>query len=154
MATVDATMRAITYYGPSPTLDERIHEIDNLVQNAVGGVTPEARDKITTFFLVAHSIIEDHSAKLIYTEVFSEEAATDDAIDYLNSSVSQMHREKMLYSTGIIDGRFHADLQRVRGTRNRIAHTYGQPIVWNGDPKEEAIFGKETFDELYKICTE
>ena len=106
---------AIAYYRPDPSLEERYDEIDSDVQSATGAVPQDTRDKILNFFLVAHAIIEEHSAKLIWSEVLDSEAQTQKSLDYVTENMSQSHREDLLFASDIIDGSLYSQLQESRG---------------------------------------
>ena len=142
----------IEYYRPSPSLQERYDEIDSDVQNAAGAVPRDTRDKILNFFLVAHAIIEEHSAKLIWSEVFDTEAQTQESLAYVMEGMNQLHREDLLFGADVIDGSLYSKLQQVRGARNELAHTYGQPLTWDGDLKQKAEKAIDGFDDLHNHC--
>jgi hypothetical protein len=143
---------AITHYRPEPSLEERYDEIDSDVQNAAGAVPKDTRDKILNFFLVAHAIIEEHSAKLIWSAIFDSEAQTEDSLDYVMEDMSQSHREDLLFASEVIDGSLYSKLQQTRGARNELAHTYGQPIAWNNDLRQKAETAIKGFDDLHDLC--
>ena len=143
---------AVAYYRPSPSLQERYDEIDSDVQNAAGAVPQDTRDKILNFFLVSHAIIEEHSAKLIWSEVFDTEAQTQESLDYVMEDMSQSHREDLLFKSDVINGSLYSKLQKTRGARNDLAHTYGQPLAWVGDLKQKAEKAIEGFDDLHEHC--
>ncbi len=102
--------------------------------------------------MVSHAIIEEHSAKLIWSKVFDSEAQTQDSLDYVMENMSQSHREDLLYSADVISGSLYSKLQQTRGARNELAHTYGQPLSWDGDLKQKAEETIEGFDDLHSYC--
>ncbi|WP_148661803.1 hypothetical protein [Halodesulfurarchaeum formicicum] len=143
---------AVAYYRPDPTLEERFDEINSEVQNAAGAIAQNTRDKILNFFLVAHAIIEEHSAKLIWSEIFNSGAQTQESLDYVMEDMNQSHREDLLFASEVINGSLYTKLQQTRGARNELAHNYGQPLKWNGDLKQKAKTAIEGFDELHARC--
>lgn len=66
--------------------------------------------------------------------------------------MNQSHREDLLFASDIIDGSLYSQLQESRGTRNQLAHTYGQPMTWNGGLKKKAEAAIEGFDDLHSLC--
>lgn len=147
---------AFAYYTPSPTLQERLNQINQKIAANNGQLSSEIKEEIRTFFLVSHAVIEEHTGKLIYSEVIDASAKNQAVIDYLlgesRPSMGQIHREEILRRAEVISGSLFSDLQEVRGARNQLAHQYATPIDWHGELEATAEQAIEAFDELHEIC--
>lgn len=141
-------MSAFATYIPSPSLDERIEEIDTIDEMADVNPHPEVTDKIRSYFLTASAIIEDHSAKLIYKNVIDDSYQSHDILDELDK-FSQARREQILFKSDLIDGELLNKMQEFRGVRNEIVHNYGQPMEWE-DLRDDAVRGKQIFNAIYQ----
>jgi uncharacterized protein YutE (UPF0331/DUF86 family) len=66
--------------------------------------------------------------------------------------MSQSHRENLLLASNVIDGSLNSKLQKTRGARNDLAHTYAQPMDWDSDLKQTAETAIEGFNDLHNLC--
>jgi hypothetical protein len=138
---------AIAYAGEN--LKGRKRNIESLYDEAEG-MNSEIKDSLTLFFVFSLSIVEEYSAQILAKYVISDEFQHD-LYEYLDSEMTQAHREELLNRCGFLDDSTRGRIGNVRGIWKKLVRKPHAPIDWEDDnlvsKMEIAI---EATDELHE----
>lgn len=144
------------YLPPSPSLEERLEDMRSSVKANDGEISDDTKEEIRTFFLVSQALIEERTGSLICSELLKSPDPNPELREYVMGEVpgsfSQTTRESLLFRGNAISGELYSKLQKVRGTRDDIAHDYNFHLGYEWEKIEErAELAVEAFNALIEL---
>ena len=86
-------------------------------------MSPDESSQLFMYFTMAAAVIEELSIALLTKVLTDAERSTKSSSDFLERDLTQNHRQRLLFQTGIIGDGTHGEMDRLRKHRNDIVHS-------------------------------
>ena len=109
--------------------DQTLECIDQFDSEKIGEkeqyfMSPDESSQIFTYFTMAAAVIEELSIALLAKALTDTKRSMKSSSDFFERDLTQKHRQKLLFQTGIIGDGTHGEMDRLRKHRNNIVHRY------------------------------
>ena len=91
---------------------------------------------------MAAAVIEELSIALLTKVLTDAERSTKSSTDFFERTLTQKHRQKLLFQTGIIGDGTHGEMDRLRKHRNDIVHSSRErKIIQDAEEMRDKVSG-------------